>query len=189
MLKRILDIWSRIESTLIGLLLLAALFIFLGGAIVRAISPAHAVDWAEELSVYCIIWATAFSGSVLVYEKRHISTEIIVATFSQPAQKILGLAMMMLTLLFCIIMGWYGYEAVDFALLLDERSASTLRVQQAWAVFLALPVGLGLMVLRLLLMLLAGERSIAGDMLMGDQQSSPPETDQEPPTKGAPNNG
>lgn len=169
MIDKILKVWSQVETVLIGLLLLAALTVFLGGAVVRAVAPAYAVDWAEEISVYCIIWATVLSGSVLIYEKRHISTEIVIATLPARAQALLGFAMMLLTLGFCAIIGWYGYEAVQFALMLDERSASSLRTPQAWAVFLALPVGMALIVLRLGLMLLNGTRSIAGDMLTGEQ--------------------
>lgn len=166
------------ETVLIGLLLLAALTIFLGGAFVRSVAPAYAVDWAEEISIYCIIWATVLSGSVLMYEKRHISTEIVASLFPEKAQRWLALAVMLLTLAFCAFMCWYGYQAVNFALLLDERSASTLRTPQAWAVFLALPVGMGLIVIRLILMLLAGTRSIAGDMLTGSD-GAVPKTDEE----------
>lgn len=169
MIDKILKAWSRVETVLIGLLLLAALVVFLGGAAVRAFAPAYAVDWAGEIAVYCIIWATVISGSVLIYEKRHISTEVVVGLMPKRVQEILGLAMLILTLVFCAVIGWYGYEAVQFALMLDERSASTLRTPRAWAVFLALPVGMALIVLRLSLMLLNGTRSIAGDMLTGDQ--------------------
>ena len=179
MIDRILRIWSRVETVLIGLLLLAALTIFIGGAVVRALSPADAVDWAEEVAIYCIIWATVLSGSVLIYERRHISTEIVVGLLPEKGRQVLAFLAMLLTLGFCAVMAWYGYEAVEFALMLDERSGSTLRVPQAWAVFLALPVGMALMVVRLLLMLLAGTRSIAGDMLTGaaERPESPPEGD------------
>ena len=57
----------------------------------------------------------------------------------------------------------YGWQAFEFALLLDERSASSLRVEQGWAVFLALPVGMALIIGRVGLMLVAGQRPFAGD--------------------------
>jgi TRAP-type C4-dicarboxylate transport system permease small subunit len=167
MIDSVLRIWSRLETVLIGVLMLVALIVFIGGAVVRAIAPAHAVDWAEEVAIYCIIWATVLSGSVLIHERRHISTEVAVGLLPQRGQRVFALSMLLLTLVFCAAMAWYGCEAVAFALLLDERSASTLRVPQAWAVFLALPVGMVLMVLRLILMLASGTRSIAGDMLTG----------------------
>lgn len=177
MLEHIHRIWSRVETLLIGLLLLAALTVFLGGALVRTLAPAYAVDWAEEVAIYCIIWATALSGSVLIHEKRHISTEIVTSLLPGPLQKWLAFGMVLLTLIFCCLMAWYGWQAVQFALLLDERSGSSLRVPQAYAVFLALPVGMGLIVLRLILMIAGGTRSLAGDILTGDQARETAEPD------------
>lgn len=169
MINRILTVWSRIETVIIGLLLIGALVIFLGGAALRTFAPTIAIDWAGEISLYCIVWASVLSGSVLVYERRHITTEIFVSLLPGRVQRILGLAMLLLTLVFCAVIAWYGIKAVDFALFLDERSASTLRVPQAWALFLALPVGMGLIVLRLILMLIDGTRSLHGDMLTASQ--------------------
>jgi len=164
MIDRILTIWSRLETILIGLCLIASLGIFMGGAIVRAVAPSLAVDWAEEVSIYFIIWATALSGSVLMYEKRHISTAVFTSLVSAKIQRILAITMLLTTLGFCAVMAVYGWQAVQFTLLIDERSASTLRTPQAYALFLALPVGMALIVLRLSLMILGGTRSISGDM-------------------------
>ncbi|PJE28801.1 TRAP-type C4-dicarboxylate transport system, small permease component [Pseudooceanicola antarcticus] len=149
---------------LIGCLIFAALICFLGGAVVRALAPLHAVDWAEEVSIYCIIWASVLSGSVLVAERRHIATEVVVASLPPRLQLVLGWGVTLLTIGFCAFMALYGYQAVDFALLLDERSASTLRVPQAWAVFLALPVGMVLILGRIGLILLEGHRPFGADL-------------------------
>ncbi len=48
---------------------------------------------------------------------------------------------------------WLGSEGVLFAHVLDERSASTLQAPQAWVLYLALPVGMLLIVTRLALSL------------------------------------
>jgi len=56
----------------------------------------------------------------------------------------------------------YGWRAYEFALLLDERSASTLRAPQGPLVFLPLPVGMALMLARAALMILNGERPFTG---------------------------
>ena len=50
--------------------------------------------------------------------------------------------------------------------MLDDRSASSLRVRQAWALFLALPLGMGLLVVRILLLALTG-RAITGNETQG----------------------
>ena len=128
MISRILTLWTRIEAALIGLLILGALAVFLGGAVVRAVAPAHAVDWAEEVALYGIVWATVIAGSSLVAESRHIRTEVFLAALRPRARAMVGWAMTALSVGFCGAMMVYGWQAYEFALLLDERSASTLRV-------------------------------------------------------------
>lgn len=163
MIDRILTLWTRIETILIGLSILAALAVFLGGAALRVVAPAHAIDWAEEVSLYFIIWATILSGSSLVAEGRHIYTEVFLAALSPTARTILGWGMTTLSVGFVIAMMVYGWQAYEFALLLDERSASSLRMPQGYTVFLALPVGMALIIGRVGLMLLNGQRPFGGD--------------------------
>lgn len=173
MIPRILSIWTLIEKLLIGLLIFAALFTFLGGAVLRAVAPGHAIDWAEEVALYCIIWATVLSGSVLVAEGRHISTEVFVSMMRPATQRIVGWAMTALTIGFCAAMALYGWQAYEFALLLDERSASTLRAPQGYLVFLALPVGMTLILGRVALMLLQGQRPFGADVVLDAPPSEP----------------
>lgn len=158
MITGILKIWTRIEAVLIGLLILAALFVFLGGAVTRAVAPAHAVDWAEEISLYCIVWATVLAGSSLVAEGRHIRTEVFLTFLEPHIRTAIGWLVLVLSVGFCAAMAWFGWQSFEFALLLDERSASTLRVQQGYAVMLALPVGMALILGRVALMMLNGDR-------------------------------
>jgi TRAP-type C4-dicarboxylate transport system permease small subunit len=166
MLSRILKIWSRIEMTLIGLLMFAALGVFLWGAAMRAFAPMHSVDWAEEVALYCIIWATVIAGSTLVAEGRHISTEVFLTRMSRSRRHIIGIGTTIVATGFAFAMMIYGWQAFEFALLLDERSASSLRTPQAYAVFLALPVGMALILARIAVMLLLGQRPFEGEGAM-----------------------
>jgi len=163
MIERFMRGWTRVETVLVGLLLIVALVTFLGGSFLRYISPAYAIDWGEEVAAYCIIWATCISGSALMHERRHITADMIAASLPRKAGRAIAFVMMLLTLGFCIAMAWYGWEATAFAMMLDERSASTLRTPMAYAVFLALPVGMVLIVLRMILMLIDGARSISSE--------------------------
>ena len=156
MLERILTVWSRVETVLIGLLVLCALFTFMGGAALRVLAPQHAVDWADEVALYFIIWATALGGSVLAAEGRHINTEILVGGLPPHLRRAALVFSGLLTLGFCMAMAWFGWQAFEFSKMLDDRSGSSLRTPQAWTLFLALPVGMGLLALRILLLALAG---------------------------------
>jgi len=156
MLDRFLTLWSRLETALIGFLVLCALFCFLGGAAIRVFAPQHAIDWAEEVSLYFIIWATAIAGSVLAAEGRHINTEIFVSGLSAGPRRAVTIFVSGLTLGFCVAMTWYGWEAYQFSEMLDDRSGSSLRAPQSWTLFLALPIGMGLMVARIILLAVSG---------------------------------
>jgi len=162
MITRILHIWTRIEALVIGALLLTALGLFLGGAMLRTFAPLHAIDWAEEVSLYCIIWATVIAGSSLLAEGRHIRTDVFLATLSDRTRNLIGWGVAVISIGFCAAMMVYGWRAYEFALLLDERSASTLRAPQGPLVFLPLPVGMALMLARAALMILNGERPFTG---------------------------
>lgn len=156
MLDRILTIWSRIETVLIGILVLCALGTFMGGAAIRVIAPRHAVDWADEVALYFIVWATVIAGSTLAAEGRHINTEILIGTLPARWRRAAVLFTGALTLGFCLVMVWYGWQGFAFSRMLDDRSASSLRTPQALFLFLALPVGMGLMAVRIVLLALAG---------------------------------
>lgn len=156
MLDRFLHVWSRVETVIIGILVLAALFTFLGGAALRVFTPQHAVDWADEVALYFIIWGTLIAGSVLAAERRHISAEVVVATLPPGPRRIVAVGIGVLTLGFCAIVAWYGWEAYEFSRMLDDRSGSSLRTPQSWALFLPLPIGMTLLCVRIVLLAIQG---------------------------------
>jgi len=146
--------WKRVEVVVIGVLITLALGIFLLGSAMRTFAPAYAIDWAEEVTIYLIIWATLLSGATLAADREHISAQIATHLLPERARYYLSIGVEVLTLAFCMLMAWLGMQAVLFAQMLDERSASTLQVPQAWALYLALPVGMTLIVVRVALLLL-----------------------------------
>jgi len=143
------DIWRRIEVSATGLLVLLALGVFLYGSAARTLAPPLAVDWSEEVTIYLIVWATLLSGGTLAAERRHVSAQIFVHRLSPRARCRLQVGIDVLSLLFCSLVLWLGIEGVLFADMLDERSASTLQAPQAWVLYLALPVSMLLIVVRL----------------------------------------
>lgn len=149
----------RLETSVIGLLVVLALGIFLYGSLARSVAPALAIDWSEEVTIYLIVWATLLSGGTLTADRAHVSAEILVHLLSARARRRLQMGIDVLMLAFCSLMLWLGVEGVLFAHLLDERSASTLQAPQAWVLYLALPMGMLLIAGRIALSLLFDRRS------------------------------
>lgn len=147
-------IWRRVETVIIGVLVVLALGIFLYGSLARGLAPSFAIDWSEEVTIYLIIWATLLGGGTLTSDRSHISAQIFVHLLSPPARRRLQIGIDLLMLGFCCLMLWLGIEGVLFAHLLDERSASTLQATQAWVLYLALPVSMLLIAVRVAVLLL-----------------------------------
>lgn len=142
---------ERIEATIIGLLVVAAIVLFLYGSAMRVLAPAHTLDWAEEVTIYLVIWSTLLTGRRLAAERAHISAQVIEHLVPAGVKRVLAIAIDALTFAFCAVMLWLGVEAVRFVHSLDERSASTLQAPQAWVLDLALPVAMALVLIGLLL--------------------------------------
>lgn len=147
--------WRRFEAALIGTLVLLALGIFLYGSAARSLAPSLAIDWSEEVAIYLIVWATLLSGGAITAERGHVSANMLEHRLTPRAQRGLRIAVDVVVLAFCGLMVWLGSQAVLFAHMLDERSASTLQAPQAWVLYLALPASMLLIVVRLALSLSA----------------------------------
>lgn len=147
-------VWQRVETIVIGFLVVAALAIFLFGSFARSFAPSLAIDWSEEVTIYLVVWATLLSGGTLTADRSHVSAQILVHLLSPRARRLLAIGIDVLMLAFCALIFWLGMEGVLFAHMLDERSASTLQAPQAWALYLALPAGMLLIVIRLAFLLL-----------------------------------
>lgn len=151
--------WRRIETIVIGTIVVFALGIFLFGSLARSFAPSLAIDWSEEVTVYLIIWATLLSGGTLTSDRAHVSAQMLVHLLSPRGRRRLQVGVDLLMLAFCSLMLWLGVEGVLFAHVLDERSASTLQAPQAWVLYLALPAGMLLIVVRVVMLLFVGRRS------------------------------
>jgi TRAP-type C4-dicarboxylate transport system permease small subunit len=165
-LERFRAAWNKIEIGVIGTLVVAALIVFLYGSLTRTVAPSYAPDWSEEVTIYLIVWATLLSGGILAAERNHVSAQIAGQLLPARLQRYLRIGVEFLSLAFCAVMAGLGVQAVLFAEMLDERSASTLQAPQAWALYLALPVGMILIVVRIALLLVrefSGEARLPGE--------------------------
>jgi TRAP-type C4-dicarboxylate transport system permease small subunit len=145
--------WRRFEAAVIGTLVVLALAMFLYGSLARSFAPSLAVDWSEEVTIYLIVWATLLSGGAITADRAHVSANMLGHLLSPLAQRRLQVSIDVVLLGFCGVMFWLGIEGVLFAHMLDERSASTLQAPQAWVLYLALPLGMLLIAVRLALSL------------------------------------
>ena len=144
---RLASAWNRVERGLVGLLGLSALLIGLLQVGGRYVDPQHAISYAEEVIVYLVIWAIMLVCGQLVRTDGHVRPDLVLRLLPVRAQRWVEMFNCLVALLFCGGMVWYGWQIVQTALLLDERSSTDLQFPM-WAYYLALPVGGALMLVR-----------------------------------------
>ncbi|HYZ32510.1 MAG TPA: TRAP transporter small permease [Crenalkalicoccus sp.] len=140
-------IWDRIERGLIGALGGLAMLVGMVQVIGRYVAPQHAISWAEEVIVYLIVWGVMIASSQLVRTDGHVRPDLVLRALRPGAQRWVEAANCVVALVFSAGLVWYGWEIVDSALLLEERSSTGLEFPM-WIYYLALPAGGALMVVR-----------------------------------------
>ncbi len=146
-LDRFFAVWDRIEQTLVGVLGLLALVVGVVQVLGRYIRPGQAISYAEEVIVYLLIWAIMISSSQLVRSDGHVRPDLVLRLMPARMQRWVELFNCTVALVITAGLIAYGWEIVDTALLLDERSSTDLQFPMA-LYYLALPVGSALMFVR-----------------------------------------
>lgn len=143
----LLRAWGAVERFVVGALGGIALVLSGFEIVTRYFVPAYAPDWGEEIIVYVVIWGIFLAGSGLVAENRHVRADIVVRLLPLAGQRAAEIFNALLGLAFTALLTWLGWEVVEFALLLDERSISSLKFPIAWY-YASLPVAMALMTVR-----------------------------------------
>src|SRR5580698_3837321 len=152
-LARIAWLWDRVERTLVGILGAVALLIAVVQVFGRYIDPAHAITWAEEVIVYIAVWAVMIIASQLVRGDGHVRPDLVLRLLRPGAQRWVEMCNCLVAIAFTFGMVWYGWQVVDSAMLLDQRSSSDLQFP-IWIYYAALPTGGLLMLIRYVIRLL-----------------------------------
>jgi C4-dicarboxylate transporter DctQ subunit len=130
--------WNRVEQSLVAVIAIAALVVFMYGMLARFLLP-H--------TIFLVIWAVMLSASTLAGQHRHVRADLIIRLLPRPSRITAEAFNLLLSIAFCAAMTWSGYLVVDFAIMLDERSASTLRIPIVYY-YACLPLAMGLMSIR-----------------------------------------
>ncbi|MEO5696120.1 MAG: TRAP transporter small permease [Burkholderiaceae bacterium] len=158
---------SRIEETLIGLLLVAASFVLFINVVARY-GFNDSLAWAEEITRYAIVWMVFLGGSVAARKGIHIGVDILARSLGdRPARRYLVALVDSLCVAFGVFLVVFGgslaAQAYEFG-----QVTPALQVP-LWTVQLAIPVGGALMTLRFVQRLRANwtghAEAVAAEML------------------------
>jgi TRAP-type C4-dicarboxylate transport system permease small subunit len=143
---RLVPILVHAERTAIGCAGIVALAFASWQVAERYVFPELGSIWADEAVIYVIGFATFLSVSVLVFDDKHVRADVVIRALPIAWQRWLELLNCALGLLFCGIVGWYGFELTLDAFQTDERSV-TGSAFPIWFFYATLPLGMLLSVI------------------------------------------
>lgn len=147
-----------VESLLGGGLALAGLFLYLAGMVFRTLSLPLSGAWIEEVSVYLVVWGLLLSAAGCVATSEHVRADFLLRVLGPRWRQRADVLADAAGLAFCASLAGFGWQVVDFALLLDERGPSYLQIPTAWY-YAALPTSMAFCALRYAGRLLAHVRA------------------------------
>ena len=143
-------VWTWLERAIVGLLGLVALGVGLAQVLGRYVYPDLGSGWGDEVMVYLIIWAVMIVSSELVRTDGHVRPDLVLRLMGPQTQRVVECLNCLVAIVFAAGLAWYGWQIVDTAMLLDERSFSGLNFPM-WIYDASLPVGSALLGLRYVL--------------------------------------
>ncbi|HLA27609.1 MAG TPA: TRAP transporter small permease [Syntrophales bacterium] len=147
-IRGFIKFWDRFEWYLIGILLgIATLLCFI--EVVRRAVFNSPTQWAEELIRYIIIFAVFIGVSSVTKKSEHIKMSVIIDLFSEKKRRIVDLVTASIGIVFSAILLISGMLLVADAWSSETLSEFGLNIP-IYIPYLALPIGGGLMTLRLI---------------------------------------
>lgn len=138
---------QTIESLIGAALLLAGLALFLSGMVLRWTGSPLGGAWIEEVTIYLVAWGMLMAAASAVALDEHVRVDFVLRLLGPKAERRADILAAVAGLAFCLMMAWFGWEVVQFALRWDERGPSMLQIPMAYY-YAALPVSMLLCSLR-----------------------------------------
>lgn len=157
MLRKLKLALDRLEEGVIALLLVAATLILFSAIIHRYLSGIPALweytqhvsfNWAQELSIYLLIWMAKFGAAYGVRTGIHVGVDVLVRTLSLAWQRFFVIFSLASGAFFTAAIAWLGTR---FVLRIHETGQVSPDLEMPmWVIYLGVPLGSSLMCFRFL---------------------------------------
>ena len=107
-----------------------------------------ALSWTDEVAVYCMLWTVYLSASWAVRERAHIRVTNLLTSLPQTSSFFLVFASDAMWFAACAVVSWQGI-LLNQSLWQQQYLSPVLKIDQKWP-YLVIPIGFGLMLLRLI---------------------------------------
>ena len=135
---------ERVETGLIALLVLA-MVLLAGAQIVLRNLFETGFAWADPLLRAMVLWAAMFGALAAARDDKHIGLDLLTHFLHGPIRRVVRAIALSSAAVLCVAMAWYGAGLVQ----LDFAGGKPIAGIPAWVVEAIIPVGFGLLALRL----------------------------------------
>lgn len=105
--------------------------------------------WVTEVSEYSLLYITFFAAPYLLQHNRHVTVDLVLSGLSANPARALRVVIAVLGGALCVVLTIKGVQ-----LILDQYAMGTRRISvmapRSWYIFMAVPIGTGLMALQFL---------------------------------------
>lgn len=158
-----------LETTFIGAALAFVSALLFVNVILRYVflSP---IIWAEEISLYLLVWIVFIGASVAVRSRGHVAIDLLPRALPPEHRRQLALLVGAIVLVFLAV--FFYFSAAHTMRVAAGGQVTPIMLAPMWLTYLAMPVGSALMFLRTVQFLwtVAQDRGGAGDELLTDLQ-------------------
>jgi TRAP-type C4-dicarboxylate transport system permease small subunit len=139
--------WLVMANRWLLILMLAAMSCIIFANVVLRYLSNDSLVWAEEVGRYLMIWVTFLGAGLVLRFGGHVAIEDLQNRMPAPLGRLLRALLVALLMLFFAAMAWWGLEYMDF---MQYQTTPVLGLSYWW-VYLASPIGFGLLMLHLAL--------------------------------------
>ena len=137
---------TKIVAVIAGILILMPALMVFYEVVMRGLFNAP-TEWSIELSVYCVLIAGFLGMSVTYAAGKHIHVDIVVGSLSPRTRCFIEVFTTCVGIFFCAVFVMESFDMAILSLEMDNTSPSTLRTPM-WIPQMALPIGMGLLLLQ-----------------------------------------
>jgi TRAP-type C4-dicarboxylate transport system permease small subunit len=144
---------SQLGGIAAAALLLAAVLVICQMVFVRYVLQGSAI-WQHEFATFSLIGATFIGAPSVLLTHGHVNVDLLPVYLGPRGHFALALLAALISLSFCIMLGWYGFE-FWYQSYVEDWHAQTVWRPPLWVPYAAVPLGMGLMSLQYIAEILA----------------------------------
>lgn len=155
MLKGLYEVIKKLENYILAVLGVVLFFVVTTGVIYRYVFQMQ-LTWSYELSILLYIWVTFIGASIAIREGGHVEITILIDVLPKKIRNAVLLIKNVLLMVIFILGVYYGIEIVGRT---SRQMFETIPISRAWT-YSALPVGMTLLALHLLVLIIKDYQTI-----------------------------